>query len=67
MNSHRRRPVRLAPNVKARPNSNKAHLALHARYRGGELTVEARERTAIVAVVVLLVVFATSAIVVALT
>jgi hypothetical protein len=65
MTRHRRRPDGLAANVKARPNSNKAHLALRARYRGGELTVEAREHTAIVAVVVLLVVFATAAMVVA--
>lgn len=65
MTRHRRRPDGLAAKVKARPNSNKAHLALRARYRGGELTIEARERTAIFAVVVLLVVFAAAAMVVA--
>lgn len=39
-----------------RPSSkhNRPHLALRARYRDGEIAVEAREPSAIIAVVVLL-------------
>ena len=66
-NRRRRRADGIARKSKARPKANKTHLAVSARYYGGELTVEARERTAIVAVVVLLVVIAIAAIVVAIT
>jgi len=57
----------LSRNLKFRSKSNRPRLALRARYRGGEITVEARERAAIVAVVVLLVVVVFAAMVVVVT
>jgi hypothetical protein len=40
--------------MRPRSERSRPHLALRARYRDGEIAVEARERSAIVAAVVLL-------------
>lgn len=61
----RRRASRPARNNQNRLNSSHARLAVQARYGDGELTVEARDRAAIIATVVIFVVVAIAAIVVA--
>lgn len=40
--------------MKSRPDRDRSQLALRARYGGGEIAVEARERFAVGAVVVLI-------------
>ena len=67
MTHRRRRQVERARNIEAHRSSKKAHLAVRARYHGGEFTVEARERTAILAAVVLVVVVSIAVMVVVVT